>query len=122
MSTDQPSGDEPLEEVESRAEGSTAENAAKPQAAEAEPESSESGSISEGRIKIGSQRAVYQPAAPKPIPVISAIPKKEKAESGSTKKYPPPNRRGQLTPDLEAEFADALSGASPCLAAVLHDR
>jgi small subunit ribosomal protein S1 len=36
--------------------------------------------------------------------------KKEPAERQPAKKYPPPNIRGQLTPELEVEFAEALGG------------
>jgi small subunit ribosomal protein S1 len=36
----------------------------------------------------------------------------EPDDARPAKKYPPPNLRGQLTPDLEVEFAEALGGMS----------
>jgi predicted RNA-binding protein with RPS1 domain len=131
MSSDQASGDDqmqPSDRPEQVHPGSEAQTTPQPEladtagsgeadVADARAEGSSASTRSDDRsgpkVKIGSQRNVYRPAAPKPIPVISAIPKKaEQVDNpGSGKKYPPPNRRGQLTPDLEAEFAEALGGA-----------
>jgi small subunit ribosomal protein S1 len=50
-------------------------------------------------------RAKDQPRKPKRAPVPLAEPQ-------PTRKYPPPNLRGQLSPDLELEYAEALGGQS----------
>ncbi len=74
------------------------------------------------RIKIGSQRGgstrITEPppvTAPKPIappapPTGAARPPTESKPKPPSKHYPPPNIRDRLTPDLEMEFADAVSG------------
>ncbi|MCA9234136.1 MAG: S1 RNA-binding domain-containing protein [Planctomycetales bacterium] len=63
------------------------------------------------RIQIGSQRPAVEgeaPAAPKPLhPVGDHTPAPPQAKS-----YPPPNKRGQLTDDLQAEFEAAVAGGS----------
>lgn len=50
-----------------------------------------------------------KPAQLKPAPVEA---KSEAKKPTAPKKYPPPNLRGQLTPDLEVEYAEALAGLS----------
>ena len=72
------------------------------------------------RIKIGTQRGgstrISEPTpviAPKPVtpptpPTGEAEKPPEIKPKAPTKHYPPPNIRDRLTPDLEAEFAEAL--------------
>jgi small subunit ribosomal protein S1 len=77
-----------------------------------------------GRIRIGSQRepaelpAAAPPPRPAPKPAANLELKKSPTERPA-RKVPPPNLRGQLTPELEVEFAQALAGAS--LEALLAD-
>ena len=72
------------------------------------------------RIPIGSQRP--RAANPvKPIPILAPKPVVVERPEGlpprehvpaPAKKYPPPNTRDKLTPDMEVEFAEALGGVS----------
>lgn len=62
------------------------------------------------RIRIGNQRegtGNSQPAMPKPVTPVT-----KKAAEPTPSKYPPPNVRAQLTPELEAELEAALGGQS----------
>ncbi|TWT73458.1 30S ribosomal protein S1 [Posidoniimonas polymericola] len=60
------------------------------------------------RIKIGTQRGgSVEDARPKPV-----MPFNEKRSEPAPSKYPPPNVRAQLTPELEAELEAALGGQS----------
>ncbi len=67
------------------------------------------------RMRIGSEResAAETPAKPNPVtpatspPVAKPTPKKQ-----PPKHYPPPNIRDQLTPEMEAEYAEALGDLS----------
>ena len=87
-----------------------------PQAVSSAENSNKPGST---RIRIGSQRGGAKPshAKPKPIetqPDVAAEEPKPEAKKppAAPKKYPPPNLRSQLSPDLEVEFAEALAGVS----------
>lgn len=60
------------------------------------------------RIKIGTQRG-GAPADARPKPVM---PVTEKRAEPAPSKYPPPNVRAQLSPELEAELEAALGGQS----------
>ena len=87
------------------------------------PEDSSPAAPSGDRIKIGSQRGGVSTRIVEPIPVIAPTPVTpaaprtgeaerpvEKRSPPPTKHYPPPNIRDRLTPDLEAEFAEAIGG------------
>lgn len=81
--------------------------------ADAAPAASDEGADRpSARIQIGSQRPGAEgetPAVPKPtLPVggvqqVTPTPQQQKS-------YPPPNKRGQLTDDLQAEFEAAMGG------------
>lgn len=68
------------------------------------------------RMRIGSQRTGHaempQPKAVANVPSTKPESERQPKQSGGTKKYPPPNTRGQLSPELEVEFAEALAGMS----------
>ncbi len=57
------------------------------------------------RIKIGSQRPAVAKVAARPQPQPQSAP--APAEQGK-KKFPPPNKRHQLSPELEAELQEAM--------------
>lgn len=88
----------------------------------AKPTSLEQGASEEGsddqtppseRIRIGSQRAESEkPDEPKPRPNPVMTGGNERPEEPAPSKYPPPNVKAQLTPELEAELEAALAGES----------
>lgn len=105
MSTDQPHDADVA---------ATSPAAAAPQDTAAVPdESSDDGGKSKGaKIMIGSQRPIAQAQKPRAAsPRVKAVAQVHLHE-GPKEKTPVPNRRAGLTPDMEAELAEALGDVS----------
>lgn len=74
----------------------------------------ESGEKPSTRIKIGTQRSEpsEQQPAEKPRPKPSGPGIKQREPEAKPSKYPPPNVRAQLSPEMEAELEAAMQGES----------